>query len=306
MARVTRWLKRHSRDEIDRTRDHKVRERVVLNEFIMMMDEHDGPVPNRLAAITARIQCEDLPRQAVQASINVLLNTGDLALADDGKRILIPWMMDVLHERSERCAANKRVASDREAKRQLDATSTRPNVEHEPTSNGATSKTAIEINGDDSTNVPQTKNHHHQTQIQDGERDLDSSPQQAHESQPSEGAGRAFLDPGFQIDDDDQGGKLPLAKPLPATLIRALELRVGEERAAELEAEYLGSDYGRNRRHDGAFVKWLAKTYAIQVSTRGSTFGPQQIGDIGTVSLKDAAAALGRRRMSGLTPAAAH
>lgn len=307
MAR-TKWLKRHSQDEIDRTRDHRMRERVVLNELTMMMDVYDGPIPYKIGAITARIQCADLPRQAVQASISALIDAGDVTIIDDGKSLVVPWVMDLISDRSERCAVNKRVAIDREAKRQLEASYAGPKVEHEAIINGATSETVNENKGGSNTNVPQTKNHH-QTQNSEQEKHLDLSPETLRETQPGEVAGKVLSDSDFSIDDDRR------ARPLAPSLVRATEVACGsEERAAEIIAEYLGSDYGRNRQHDGAYVKWVAKTYGIQVSTRGSTFGPRQLAELcGTdafgrpdPSLAGTREALAKRRGAAVAVVAAH
>lgn len=274
MAR-TKWLKRHSQDEIDRTRDHAMRERVVLNELSLLMDIYDGPVPYRVGAITARIQCDELPRQAVQASINVLFDAGDITVTPDGKGLIVPWVMDVISERAERCAANKRVAIDREAKRQHEASVSGASAEHGATSTAATSETINGNNDRTARNVPQTKTHHHQTQNPELEKDLDPSLSQPAETPAREPTVKDFSNSDFSIDDDDRP-----ARPLPASLVRATEVAAGEERAAEIIAEYLSSDYGRRRLHDGAFVKWARKLYGITISTRGSTFGPRQMGEL--------------------------
>lgn len=314
MARTTNlWLKDDGQKWLDISSDLPLRERATLGGLKSLMCIFDGAVPDRPAAIAARLA---IPVQTWIASRKILVDGGHVKVTSDG--LVIDWVMDLIRERTERCATNKRVAEEREAARrqratekptegELEASGSRADAEQNSSEVRPNSKSAHENNVSPATNVAHTKNHHHQTQNSEQEKHLDPSPGALRETQASkEGAGKDFHDSGFSIDDDDRP-----AKPLPASLIRALEVATNEERTRELVDEYLSSEYGRNRRHDGAFVKWLAKSYGIHISTRGSALGVQQLGEIAgfdrfgrpETALPDAAT-LAKRRAAATAPAA--
>src|SRR5262245_42599626 len=111
MARTSSlWLKDDGQKWLDVSCDLPLRERATLSGLKSLMCIYDGPVPNRPAAIAARLA---IPVQTWLASIKVLISSGRVTDTPDG--LVIDWVMDLIRERAERCANNKRAAEDRES-----------------------------------------------------------------------------------------------------------------------------------------------------------------------------------------------
>jgi hypothetical protein len=70
------------------------------------------------------------------------------------------------------------------------------------------------------------------------------------------------------LEDDDRLSKRRAISP---SIVQALTNHAGQERSAELTAEYLSSTYARNAKVlDKAFIGWLKKTYGVVISGAGS------------------------------------
>jgi len=288
VKRTSQWFKMCPQDWLDGTRDLKPVVRAIYFDCLCLIYQFEGPLRDEPQWIAHQLH---VPVQTWVAARKTLLAAGKLKETPDG---LTNDRAEIeLTARAKQCEVNRRIAQEREADRHRQSGTSAADRELRQTSRRAEGKlsASCERGNSESTNknngggarsvqrrdyhahARENKNHHHlKTEIEEKEREVESNPPLV----PVKGGEREVQISQFGLIDDDDRGHAGFPKrqprPLSRSMLKELELKVGSERAEELQTEYLGSDYARNAKViDAAFRGWLKKTYGIEISGRGTT-----------------------------------
>jgi len=281
MRRTLPWFKMYPQDWLDGTRDLKPEVRGIYIDCLSLIYEFERPLRDNPKWVAHQLH---VPVQTWVAARKVLLEAGKLKETSAG--LINERAEEELAARAKQCETNRRIAMEREAARQRRASCSVAEAKLNASRARENSELVSEINRSDTRTVQRTQHHaharenHHQKQIKEKEKEVGFSQSQ------------------FGDDDDGAGVHMaPRSRSISRSLIKELGLKVGDERAGELEAEYLASDYALNAKVlDRAFVGWLKNTYGIAITGRGTTVN---IGDIIAACGTD-----GRGRLNTLPSAA--
>lgn len=268
------WFKFFAQDWMDGTRSLPPWVRALFLEVLIFMYEYDGPVPDDAKWISHKLH---VPVRTWSAARTMLIASGKLSVVEGN--LTNARAVAEIKSRAEQCATNKRIAIERERQRK-EQRQPGADLETRRTEVGDVDERDAESVGDNSNSPSKSNNgiarvvtrachhahareNHHQIQNENENSSLVSDDQELKASSFS-----------VRIDDDCRHSD----RRVPPSLVKELGLRVGEDRASEIVAEYEASSYARDAKVlSAAFRGWVRNTHDITISGRGSALSVGEI-----------------------------